>query len=109
MAGAATESNLKAADLASTSVLFLATHGLVAGEVGDIGEPGLVFTPPTAAAQPTDVWVPGAEARRSATGGGGASCRPAKTAQEGRANGRKPVHNAAHGRRLLLGKKKYRN
>src|SRR3546814_9847397 len=49
MAGAATESNLKAADLASTSVLFLATHGLVAGEAGDIGEPGLVFTPPTAA------------------------------------------------------------
>jgi CHAT domain-containing protein len=33
--------------------LFLATHGLVAGEVGDIGEPGLVFTPP-AAASPAD-------------------------------------------------------
>src|SRR3546814_2212158 len=54
MAGAATESNLKAADLASTSVLFLATHGLVAGEVGDIGEPGLVFTPPTAASPADD-------------------------------------------------------
>lgn len=53
LASAATESNLKAADLASTSVLFLATHGLVAGEVGDIGEPGLVFTPP-AAASPAD-------------------------------------------------------
>src|SRR3546814_2567143 len=49
MAGAATESNLKAADLASTSVLFRATHVLVAVEVGDMGEPGLVFTPPTAA------------------------------------------------------------
>src|SRR3546814_9229041 len=47
-------SNLKAADLASTSVLFLATHGLVAGEVGDIGEPGLVFTPPTAASPADD-------------------------------------------------------
>lgn len=54
LAGAATESNLKAADLASTSVLFLATHGLVAGEVGDIGEPGLVFTPPTAASPADD-------------------------------------------------------
>lgn len=53
LAGAATESNLKAADLASASILFLATHGLVAGELGDIGEPGLVFTPP-AAASPTD-------------------------------------------------------
>lgn len=53
LARAATESNLKTADLASASVLFLATHGLVAGEVGDIGEPGLVFTPP-ATASPTD-------------------------------------------------------
>lgn len=53
LARAATESNLKTADLASASVLFLATHGLVAGEVGDIGEPGLVFTPP-AAASPAD-------------------------------------------------------
>lgn len=53
LAGDATETKLKAADLASSSVLFLATHGLVAGEVGDIGEPGLVFTPP-AAASPAD-------------------------------------------------------
>lgn len=54
LAGAATEANLKAADLASSSVLFLATHGLVAGEVGDIGEPGLVFTPPAAASAADD-------------------------------------------------------
>lgn len=53
LAGEATETKLKAADLASASVLFLATHGLVAGEAGDIGEPGLVFTPP-AAASPAD-------------------------------------------------------
>jgi CHAT domain-containing protein len=53
LAGEATESKLKAADLAASSVLVLATHGLVAGEVGDIGEPGLVFTPP-AAASPAD-------------------------------------------------------
>ncbi len=54
LAGAATESNLKAADLASSSVLFLAPHGLVAGEVGEIGEPGLVFTPPAAASAADD-------------------------------------------------------
>lgn len=53
LADAATESNVKTADLAASSILFLATHGLVAGEVGDIGEPGLVFTPP-AAASPAD-------------------------------------------------------
>lgn len=54
MADAATETNLKKADLASPSVLFLATHGLVAGEFGDIGEPGLVFTPPAAATSADD-------------------------------------------------------
>lgn len=46
LADDATETNFKAEDLSSSSVLFLATHGLVAGEFGDIGEPGLVFTPP---------------------------------------------------------------
>lgn len=51
---AATEANLKTADLASHSVLFLATHGLVAGELGDNGEPGLVFTPPAIASQADD-------------------------------------------------------
>ncbi|MGL3822906.1 CHAT domain-containing protein [Sphingopyxis sp. R3-92] len=54
LAGSATESSLKAADLVTSSILFLATHGLVAGEVGDIGEPGLVFTPPVAASPADD-------------------------------------------------------
>ncbi|GAO77497.1 CHAT domain-containing tetratricopeptide repeat protein [Sphingopyxis sp. C-1] len=54
LAGEATETKLKGADLASASVLFLATHGLVAGEVGDIGEPGLVFTPPVVASPADD-------------------------------------------------------
>src|SRR3546814_12604057 len=58
MAGAATESNLNAADLASTSLLFLATHGLVAGEVGDIGKPAPAFTPPTAASPDTRGFLP---------------------------------------------------
>jgi CHAT domain-containing protein len=54
LAEEATEAKLKGADLASSSILFLATHGLVAGEVGDIGEPGLVFTPPAAASLADD-------------------------------------------------------
>jgi CHAT domain-containing protein len=54
LAGDATEANFKAAELSSTPVLFLATHGLVAGEFGDIGEPGLVFTPPANASSLDD-------------------------------------------------------
>lgn len=49
----ATETNLKHSDLSGLSVLFLATHGLVAGEIG-VGEPGLVFTPPRAASLADD-------------------------------------------------------
>lgn len=50
LAERATETNVKAADLSDLSVLFLATHGLVAGELeGKLVEPGLLFTPPAAA------------------------------------------------------------
>ncbi|PZQ20625.1 MAG: hypothetical protein DI569_14895 [Sphingopyxis macrogoltabida] len=49
LADAATETNVKRGKLSGLSVLFLATHGLVAGEVGGIAEPGLVFTPPRSA------------------------------------------------------------
>lgn len=54
LAGAATESNLKRSDLSHLAVLFLATHGLVAGELGGIAEPGLVFTPPEKATAADD-------------------------------------------------------
>ncbi|MBE1529521.1 CHAT domain-containing protein [Sphingopyxis sp. OAS728] len=70
LAGAATETNVKAADLASASVLFLATHGLVAGEVGDIGEPGLVFTPPTAASPADDGYLTASEVAALHAGAG---------------------------------------
>lgn len=42
----ATETEFRKTDLADTSILVLATHGLVAGEISGLTEPGLVFTPP---------------------------------------------------------------
>jgi CHAT domain-containing protein len=50
----ATERNFKAADLQHASILFLATHGLLAGEIENIGEPGLVLTPPGRASREDD-------------------------------------------------------
>ena len=44
----ATEANLRQTDLSTARILALATHGLLAGELGDAAEPGLVFTPPDA-------------------------------------------------------------
>ncbi|MEO1045305.1 MAG: CHAT domain-containing tetratricopeptide repeat protein [Pseudomonadota bacterium] len=55
LAEKATETNIKNTDLGNLSVLFLATHGLVAGEMeGEIAEPGLLFTPPQIATQADD-------------------------------------------------------
>ena len=42
----ATETVVKSTDLSDTRVLAFATHGLVAGELGDLAEPALVLTPP---------------------------------------------------------------
>lgn len=50
----ATERNFKAADLTNASVVFLATHGLLAGEIESVGEPGLVLTPPEKATPQDD-------------------------------------------------------
>jgi CHAT domain-containing protein len=49
----ATETAVKAATL-STNVLTFATHGLVAGEIRGVGEPGLVLTPPDKASEHDD-------------------------------------------------------
>ena len=43
---AATESAVKSANLSRTGIIAFATHGLVAGEIKGLAEPGLVFTPP---------------------------------------------------------------
>ena len=42
----ATETIVKSTDLSDTRVLAFATHGLVAGELGDLAEPALVLTHP---------------------------------------------------------------
>lgn len=42
----ATEGAVKSADLTDIGILTFATHGLMAGELSGITEPGLVFTPP---------------------------------------------------------------
>ncbi|MDZ3831229.1 MAG: CHAT domain-containing tetratricopeptide repeat protein [Sphingopyxis sp.] len=54
LADSATETNVKRGKLTGLSVLFLATHGLVAGEIGSVAEPGLVFTPPRTATAADD-------------------------------------------------------
>lgn len=43
----ATERNLRATDLSNVKILALATHGVLAGEIEGVSEPGLIFTPPT--------------------------------------------------------------
>jgi len=57
----ATETIFKAAPLASTRVLSLATHGLVAREMSGIEHPGLVFTPPAEATERDDGLLSAAE------------------------------------------------
>lgn len=42
----ATETAIKAANLADAGILAFATHGLTAGEISGVVEPGLVLTPP---------------------------------------------------------------
>lgn len=54
LADQATEKNMKHGNLTGLSVLFLATHGLVAGELKGVSEPGLVFTPPATASADDD-------------------------------------------------------
>ena len=42
----ATETTIKSTNLSDIRVLAFATHGLVAGDLGDLAEPALVLTPP---------------------------------------------------------------
>jgi CHAT domain-containing protein/tetratricopeptide (TPR) repeat protein len=52
----ATEESVKNANLHAEVIAF-ATHGLLAGEVGGIAEPGLVFTPPNQATANNDGYL----------------------------------------------------
>lgn len=51
---AASERAIKAADLTHVGILAFATHGLMAGELQGVAEPGLVFTPPDVASEADD-------------------------------------------------------
>jgi CHAT domain-containing protein len=56
----ATESAVKAASI-DTQVLVFATHGLLASESSEIGEPGLVLTPPDQASLDDDGYLSSSE------------------------------------------------
>lgn len=53
---AATESNIQKANL-NAEVISFATHGLLAGEIGGLAEPGLVLTPPDQATDTDDGYL----------------------------------------------------
>jgi len=50
----ATEGRVKSLDLSKTNVIAFATHGLIAGELRGLAEPGLVLTPPATATRDDD-------------------------------------------------------
>ncbi len=50
----ATESQVKRTSFAGVKVVAFSTHGLIAGEIDGIAEPGLVFTPPATATADDD-------------------------------------------------------
>ena len=52
-----TESAIRSADLSSTRILHLATHGFTSEEAGSLAEPGLVFTPPDEARADDDGYL----------------------------------------------------
>jgi CHAT domain-containing protein len=51
---AATERAVRAADLSNQQIIAFATHGLLAGELEGVAEPGLVFTPPATPSEADD-------------------------------------------------------
>ncbi|WP_430413908.1 CHAT domain-containing protein [Parasphingorhabdus sp.] len=61
LASNATETEFKRTDLSQTDILVLATHGLIAGEIDGVAEPGLVFTPPQTASSMDDGFLSSSE------------------------------------------------
>ncbi len=57
----ATESAVRTAPLASARIIAFATHGVIAGEIGGIAEPGLIFTPPPHADDADDGYLAASE------------------------------------------------
>ena len=54
LAERATETNVRTTDLGGARIIAFATHGLTGGQVLDVAEPGLVFTPPQAPSDADD-------------------------------------------------------
>lgn len=54
LGSAATERAVRRTDLSSVAIISFATHGLLAGELDGLSEPGLVFTPPREATADDD-------------------------------------------------------
>ncbi len=57
----ATEAVVKSTDLSRARILSFATHGAVAGSFEAVGQPGLVFTPPTVATPENDGFLTAGE------------------------------------------------
>ena len=57
----ATETKIKRLDLSKYRTLAFATHGLMAGEINGIGEPGLILTPPQQGSLEDDGYLSGGE------------------------------------------------
>jgi CHAT domain-containing protein len=57
----ASETFVRSADLANIRTLAFATHGLLAGEVSGVQEPGLVLTPPSRASNADDGYLAASE------------------------------------------------
>ena len=57
----ATETKIKRLDLSKYRTLAFATHGVMAGEVKGIGEPGLILTPPQQGSLEDDGYLSGGE------------------------------------------------
>ncbi|MBK6905574.1 MAG: CHAT domain-containing protein [Rhodocyclaceae bacterium] len=60
----ATESTIKRLDLARYRTLAFATHGVMAGEIKGIGEPGLILTPPQQGSPEDDGYLSSSEIAR---------------------------------------------
>jgi CHAT domain-containing protein len=56
-----TETAIRKADLSSTRILHIATHGFTSEESGDAAEPGLVFSPPATATPEDDGYLAASE------------------------------------------------
>ena len=50
----ATETAIKDADLSNTRYISFASHAIVAGEIGEFDEPGIVLTPPNSSSEEDD-------------------------------------------------------